>query len=311
MAKIIQGKTLSDWVVHFARQRKNLSEITVILNSMGFRTNSRIISALRIQKRRSGIPLPRTKMKPIPRQIASRLRTKEAKVKRIILDNPDATYEEILAIAKENKILVSKGTIKTARLEMVSQGFVPEYVRQSSREPLELTEFQQKKFDEKKAIIGDFSDYAGKRLPEHLRDDFNASARIVALRAIQKYDPKKGNLDNYLGKSIRDHVMQFLSNTTRTESGVPVNRISICVRAEKIAWELIASGEKKNSAFEKGIRQALREHKVSKPNSKITTKDVQKDMLAIRAARYQMPTHLLRGEGKREEERNQPRRRLK
>jgi len=302
MAKIIQGKTLTEWVVHFAKKRKDAKEITVILKSRGFETNPHSVGTIISQAKLGGVPLPGTKEKRVTMDQAIRLGTIAAEIRRIILRNPDSTYDEVFAIARKNRIRIHIGTIKAARQEMVRYGLVPEYVRESSKQPLELTDFQQKKFDEKAALIQRSIDDAGRRLPGHLRDDFGASARIVAVRAVQKYDPKKGNLDNYLGRSIRTHVMKFLSDTTRVESGVPRSRIAICLRAEKIAWELIAGGESKNMAFEKGIRRAVREYKAKKPNSKITSKGVQQDMLAIRAARNQPPVHLLRGESGRYKE---------
>ena len=134
--KRIDGKTLTEWILFYAKRKKNPTQIAQILNKKGFETTPSAISTIISKKRRGGENIPL-----LPRNIPKLRKSAGVGPRRkgfiqAILENPEATHKKILELLGEAPTDANYNLVTNIRKELERKNWSPRMFRKKKGDHL-------------------------------------------------------------------------------------------------------------------------------------------------------------------------------
>lgn len=218
---------------------KRPEEIRSLLAAMGY---SPLPSLRTIATRRSNLVNQSENFPRLPRKRVQgiiRRGTKSPTLKRLILENPEATNEELLQ--KLEKIFgvgnaLSITTIRDTRSAMVRGNLVPK----RKKKLIVLTEGEKREFTRLSNDINSFSYSLARdnRLNHALREDFVSFVNSEVPGLMQRFDPRKLKAEDpmktYLFVNIKFFLFTFAARKIKELTGLPFEDINAVTSMNKL-----------------------------------------------------------------------------
>jgi len=281
--KKIGGKTLTEWILFYAKRRKNPTQIAQILNKKGFKTTPSSTSTIIAKIRREGEDIPKLK-RNIPKSRKSLGIGPRRKVFiQEILENPGATHKEILELLGEAPTDSNYYLVTNVRKELEKKKLVPPYIPEKERRSRKLTPEQQELYDSNLRTIKARLDYAKSNMPRSLRRTFHRKATLDVISALKNYDPAKGDIRSYIIITVFNSSHTFFRKQLSIVSGLPTQRVEVALASDKIAREQTGNNFNKDQ-LENAAEIALSQRGHRSAFNSLMPSDVVNDVLKIRRA---------------------------